>query len=216
MIDYLLQLDEKITLAINGSHSILLDHLALIITSTIAWVPLGVFLLWHVYRNYNLRTMLYVLIGLGLCVFLADTISSGFFKPFVERFRPTRDPELMYVVKVVEGYRGGRYGFFSSHAANTCSVALFLGLLFRNKILYYLLAFFTLSNCWSRVYLGVHYFGDIIVGLLCGVIVGWCVYRLYMRCGGVLLTKDSYSLVEIQIIMYISFLLLAPFLAALN
>ncbi|MGN1214019.1 MAG: phosphatase PAP2 family protein [Bacteroidaceae bacterium] len=216
MNEQLLSLDEKITLAINGSHSILLDHLALIITSTVAWVPIGVFILWHVYHKYNLRTMLYVLLGMGLCVLMADSISSGFFKPFVERFRPTRDPELMYVVKVVEGYRGGRYGFFSSHAANTCSVALFLGLLFRNKVLYYLLALFTLSNCWSRVYLGVHYFGDIIVGLLCGVIVGWCVYRLYIKCGGILLNGNSYPVVLAYIASFVVFLLLAPFLAALN
>ena len=214
MIDKLVQLDTAITLGINGSESSMMDYVMLIITSTVAWIPLGVFVLWHVYKNYGTKTLLYVLLGMGLCIFAADMISSGIVKPLVARWRPTRDPGLMYVVDVVNGYRGGRYGFFSSHAANTMSVAVFLCMFFRKKIITGLFIFWSLLNCWSRIYLGVHYFGDVVVGILCGLIVGWCVYKLYRRIGGQNANTDSYPVAVACMLTYVCILLVAPFMAA--
>ncbi len=215
MIEQIVALDRDLTLALNGSHSVLLDALAMIVTSTVAWIPIGLFLHWYVYKNYGWRTTLLVLGSILLCILVADTVSSGVFKPLVERWRPSRDPNIMYVVDVVNEYRGGRYGFFSSHAANTCSVAMFLILLFRSKPLTSLFLLFTLANCWSRIYLGVHYFGDVVVGLCFGALVGYCVHKLYVRCGGVHVTDpDGYVLV-VNLISYVAFLLLAWFLASI-
>ena len=97
------------------------------------------------------------------------------------RWRPTHDPQIGILVDVVNGYRGGNYGFFSAHAANTFSLAVFFSLLTRNRILSYFLISWSLVNCWTRMYLGVHYPGDILVGLLWGGLVGYGVYRLYLR-----------------------------------
>ena len=205
--------DSFMTLAVNGSHSILLDAFALIVTSTVAWIPLGAFLFWYVYRNCGLKTMLLALGSVLLCVLVADAVSSGVFKPLVERWRPSRNPGIMYAVEVVNEYRGGSYGFFSSHAANTCSVAVFLCGLVRGKALACMFWLFTLVNCWSRIYLGVHYFGDVAVGLCFGALVGFFVHKLYVRCGGVLISDKGSSILVVSLISYVAFLLLSLFLA---
>ena len=102
-------------------------------------------------------------------------------KPLVARWRPTHDPQIGMLVDTVDNYRGGNYGFFSAHACNTFSIALFLSLLMRRRLLVITLICFSLVNCWTRLYLGVHYPGDIMVGLIWGTIVGYSVYRLYCR-----------------------------------
>jgi undecaprenyl-diphosphatase len=85
------------------------------------------------------------------------------------------------LIDTVDNYRGGNYGFFSAHASNTFSIALFFSLLMRRRWLVVTLVCYSLVNCWTRLYLGVHYPGDITVGLIWGSIVGYCVYRLYCK-----------------------------------
>ena len=87
----------------------------------------------------------------------------------------------MYTVNIVDGYRESGFGFFSAHAANTMSVAVFLALLFRNTRLSLLMLLWSLLNGWSRIYLGVHYFGDVIVGFAVGAAIGGMLYFLYRR-----------------------------------
>ena len=116
---------------------------------------------------------------LGLVITLADQISSGICKPYFARFRPTQDPELMYLIDIVNGYRGGRFGFTSSHAANTFAVAVFLSLVIKSKPLTYILCIWACLNAYSRIYLGVHYPGDILFGTLTGIAVGGITYYLY-------------------------------------
>jgi undecaprenyl-diphosphatase len=102
-------------------------------------------------------------------------------KPLVARWRPTHDPQIGALVDVVDGYRGGRFGFFSAHACNTFSIAVFFSLLVRSRLLTIALLFWSLTNCWTRLYLGVHFPGDILVGLLWGAVVGASVYLLFTR-----------------------------------
>ena len=97
----------------------------------------------------------------------------------VARLRPTHDFQIGMLVDTVDGYRGGLYGFFSAHAANTFSVALFMSLLMRSGLLSSLLVAWSLTNCWTRLYLGVHYPIDILCGLLWGGVVGTGMYFLY-------------------------------------
>ena len=117
-------------------------------------------------------------------ILVADRLCSGLVKPWVARWRPTQDPEIMYLVDIVEGYRGGRFGFFSGHACNTFCMATFLSFLFRYRAVTFTLYFWSVTTTFTRLYLGVHYFGDVTVGLLVGILIGWgfyCLYRWVMK-----------------------------------
>lgn len=184
-------IDQAITLFINGSDLLYLDRLARIATHTSTWIPLAIVLIYVLIRRGDLVSFFSTVLAIALCIFFADQMASTVCKPLFERYRPAQDPSIMYMVDVVDGYRGGLYGFFSSHAANTVSVATFLSLMFRNKLLSWWLASWAAVNCWTRIYLGVHYVGDILVGCVWGFFVGWCIYRLWQRyspgshrCGG--------------------------------
>lgn len=171
-------MDRQLTLLLNGSQSLFLDGLAWTATRTITWIPLAIVLLYVVVRDNNLRGVWHILLGIALSILLADQMASSVFKPWVARWRPSHNPEIMYLVDVVNGYRGGNYGFFSSHASNTWAITTFVSLLARRRILTFGLASWALLNCWTRVYLGVHYMGDLAVGTVWGLFVGWAFYQL--------------------------------------
>lgn len=175
----LLQADRTLTLVLNGSESLYLDALAVTATRTAVWLPVALVLLYVIIRNNNLPGVFLTVAGLGLCVLLSDQIASSVFKPLVARFRPSQDPHLMYLVRVVNDYRGGLYGFFSSHAANTVSLAVFFSLVTRHRATAATLGAWAALCCWTRVYLGVHYAGDILAGCLCGLVVGTAVWLLW-------------------------------------
>lgn len=179
MLETLTNIDTQLTLLLNGSDSQLLDTIAITATKTATWIPLGILLLYVLIRMGNWKNLLLVVICVALAITLADQVASGIFKPWVARLRPSHNPELEGVIDLVNNYRGGRYGFFSSHAANTCALAVFLSMLFRNKAFAWLMGSWVLLNSWTRLYLGVHYVGDITAGLIWGVCVGWMVHRLY-------------------------------------
>jgi undecaprenyl-diphosphatase len=144
------------------------------------WAPLALMLLYVLLKNNNIKDFLLLLFFVALVVLLTDQISSGFCKPFFARWRPTNDPMLMYAVDIVNETRGGKYGFTSSHAANSFGIATFIMLLIRNKALSISLIIWAAMNAFTRIYLGVHYPGDILAGTVIGVVVGWAVYRLYL------------------------------------
>ena len=178
----LIALDKQWLLAVNGSDSLYLDSVAHVLTTALTWLPLYLSLFYVVlHNNDNFRKVLCVLAGAGLCVLLAGTVDDMIVKPMVARWRPTHDPEIGMLVDVVDGYRGGRYGFFSAHASNTFSIAVYFCWLIRSRLLSIALVIWSFTNCWTRMYLGVHFPGDILVGLTWGFIVGTCVYYLYYR-----------------------------------
>jgi len=178
----LIQLDRQLLLALNGSESLYLDTLAYTLTTAVTWVPLYVSLFYLVLKNNDAMVkILLIVASAALCVLLAGTVDDAIVKPLVERWRPTHDPQIGAVVDLVDGHRGGNYGFFSAHACNTFSIAVFFALLVRSRLLTFFLVTWSLINCWTRLYLGVHFPGDILVGLLWGGIVGTAVYLLYCR-----------------------------------
>ena len=140
-------LDRDLTLAINGCHSSFFDNFFYIYTQTWTWIPAIVVLLVWMWRKWGVRS-LYVVAGIALCILLADQISSSLLKPWVARLRPTHNPEIADLIHTVNGYRGGQYGFVSSHAANAATFVTFTALVFRNRfytILLTLWAFLTAS-----------------------------------------------------------------------
>ena len=179
MLEFITNIDTRLTLFLNGSDSEMLDAIAVTATKTSTWIPLGILLLYVLMRMKDWKNALLVILCVAIAITLADQMASGIFKPLVARLRPSHTPELQGVIDLVGDYRGGRYGFFSSHAANTCAVAVFLSLLFRKRIFSIAICSWVIVNSWTRLYLGVHYVGDIMVGLIWGALVGWMVFRLY-------------------------------------
>ena len=168
-------LDTSLTLAINSCHSPFFDNFFYIYTQTWTWIPAILVLLVWMWRKWGVRS-LYVVAGIALCILLSDQISSSLLKPLVARLRPTYNPEIADLIHTVNGYRGGRYGFVSSHAANAATFVTFTALIFRNRYYSILLSLLAFLTAYSRVYLGVHYVGDVLCGALIGVLVGMGVY----------------------------------------
>lgn len=227
MLECLLNLDRNITLCLNGSSSLYADGLMLAVTSTVTWVPVGLVLLYVLLKNNDRPRFFMILLMLVLCVLLSDQLSN-LCKIFFERWRPARDPLIMYQVDVVNDVRGGRYGFFSAHAANTMSLVVFLSFLFRQWRMTLLLLSWTLLNGFSRIYLGVHYFGDVMVGFAVGALVGYMLTLLYRRMsrrlnvvsrgisseytGGGYLVKDINLLTSVLVLTYAVVTVVATFL----
>ena len=179
-MDTIIQMDKQLLLAINGSDSLFIDYLAKTLTTAATWIPLYVSLFYVVVKNNdNFRRIICILACAGLCVLFAGTVDDLLVKPLVARLRPTHDFQIGMLVDTVDGYRGGKYGFFSAHAANTFSIAVFFSLLMRSRLVTLLLVGWSLTNCWTRLYLGVHYPLDILCGLLWGGSVGTGIYFLY-------------------------------------
>ncbi|MFZ6010904.1 MAG: phosphatase PAP2 family protein [Bacteroidota bacterium] len=178
-MEEIIELDKKILLFFNGYHTPWLDPVMLLVTKTVFWIPLYLFLLYLVMKDYKKESWM-VLLGIGLTILLADQITSSFMKPYFARLRPSLEPTLQGLVHLVDGYTGGKFGFASSHAANTLGTATFFWLLFnKEKRWVGLLFLWAFGMTYTRIYLGVHYPGDILVGSLIGILSGIAGYRLY-------------------------------------
>lgn len=174
-----IEFDQQLLLLLNGSDSLFWDGLMWIATSTYIWIPLAIILLYIIFKNNTTKEALIIVGLLILLVILSDQISSGFCKPFFARYRPTQDPELMYMIDIVNGYRGGKYGFISSHASNTFAIATFMALVLRNSSSIASLFVWAILCTYSRIYLGVHYPGDILFGIILGISIASALYILY-------------------------------------
>lgn len=190
----IIDFDKQLLLLLNGSESLFLDSLVVTLTNAWTWVPLYISLLVVVIKNSESALKVLLIMGsAGLCVLFAGTIDDTIVKPLVGRWRPTRDPEIGLLVDIVDGYRGGNYGFFSAHAANTFSIAIFFCWLIRSRLLSIALVLWSITNCWTRLYLGVHFPGDILVGLCWGALVGTGVYFLYRHFSARFVWTTSYT-----------------------
>lgn len=166
----------------NGSDNIMLDQMVQILTSGLTWIPLYVMLFFVVMRNNETMGQIALVVGSAIfCVLFADGLVDGIIKQLAERWRPSNDPTFKYMVQVVDDIRLKGYSFCSAHAANTMSLAIFFSLLVRSKLLTITLVIWSLINCWTRLYLGVHYPSDILCGMIIGIIVGILVYLLYYK-----------------------------------
>ncbi|HEY0654687.1 MAG TPA: phosphatase PAP2 family protein [Chryseosolibacter sp.] len=181
MIDFFLELDKNLFIELNSYHAEWLDTIMVVISHKLTWVPLYLAIVYFIFRTYGIKGVAAV-ICIALTIVLADQITSTFMKPFFARLRPTHDPELRDLVHIVNGYRGEKFGFASSHAANTFGLALFVFFLFRDLTRQVRWMFlWALVVGYSRIYLGVHYPGDIIVGAVVGMICATGCFMLYRK-----------------------------------
>lgn len=175
-------MDMQVLSLFNGSDNIMLDQMVQILTSGLTWIPLYVMLFFVVIRNNETMGQIAMVVGSAIfCVLFADGLVDGIIKQLAERWRPSNDPTFKYMVQVVDDIRLKGYSFCSAHAANTMSLAVFFSLLVRSKLLTITLVTWSLINCWTRLYLGVHYPSDILCGMMIGIIVGILVYLLYYK-----------------------------------
>lgn len=154
-----------------------MDTVMLKFSDTWTWSLLLLVVVFVVLRNRPLKEALLIILGIALCVLVADQISSSLIKPWVARFRPTHDPYLMFEIRHIAG-RAGQYGFVSSHAANTFAVATFMSLVFRHRLTTLCLFAWAFVVGYSRIYLGVHFPLDVFCGGMLGIVVGYLVYIL--------------------------------------
>ena len=195
MLEKLIHIDTQILLAINDWHAPWADTLMWIISAKTTWIPLYLLLVGLLFWRYRKPAMksvrwlqkvpvcVVMIVMIALAVGAADFIASGILKDLVARPRPTRVPELEGVLHLVNGYRSGQYGFVSSHAANTMACGLLFSLIWRNKIATVGLMLWVAMNCYSRMYLGVHYPSDILGGLMVGVLMAVVAYQVLLMLG---------------------------------
>lgn len=180
LLQLLNQWDTDLLLAINGWHNGYWDTFMYAFSGKWVWVPMYAALVYVLARNLPWRTTLWCLVGVALCITFADQVGASLIRPWAERLRPA-NPEnpISDLVHIVNGYRGGRYGFPSCHAANTFGLAFYLMLVVRRKALTGLLVAWALVTCYSRAYLGVHYPGDLLAGALLGLAGAALCYTLF-------------------------------------
>lgn len=175
----LIGLDHRLFSALNSLHANWLDPIVYAASrNNLFWLPLYLVLLWIVIRDYKYQSWI-ILLSIALTITLTDQITSGVMKPLFARPRPSHDPLLAATIHIVNGYRGGSYGFASGHAANTFGIATLFYLLMRKHYPWIGWIFLWAGLvAYTRIYLGVHFPGDVLVGALVGMACAWLVYRL--------------------------------------
>ncbi|RNA62160.1 phosphatase PAP2 family protein [Chryseobacterium nematophagum] len=163
--------DKKVFLYLNNLGSSPFDQLWMLISSTWIWVPLYIIFCYLLFKNYKLRSFVFILLFIAIGVTVSDQLASVF-KYGVARLRPCHDPTLEHHMRIVKC--GGQYGFYSAHASNTFFLASYLTILLKDKIKWFPYAIFAwaIIVSYSRIYLGVHFPIDILVGVFVGSLLG--------------------------------------------
>jgi undecaprenyl-diphosphatase len=180
LFEGLINWDKQLLLVINSYHLPWLDRFMWLVSDTVVWIPVLLIFAVVLVKNKQSRAML-IFLAFALLILFTDQISSSVIKPLVERLRPTHDPDFGDWVNVVNNYRGGKYGFVSSHAANVFAFAGLSLLLFRSGIYSVVILLWAALISFSRIYLGVHYPLDVICGGLFGFCSAVVMYLLYLK-----------------------------------
>ena len=202
MLETLNQLDQELLLFLNSLNSPFFDSFMFLISGKLVWAVFYLAIIVQIYRSYGWKNCLYLVVSIAVVISLCDQMASGFLKPTFQRFRPSHSPEIANLVHIVNGYTGGKYGFASSHAANVFGLATFCSLLFSNRKLSLFLFSWAALVSYSRIYLGVHYPGDIIVGTAIGLFFGYLVFKIlpkfkFIKLDNPVVEKDwKYNLIS--------------------
>jgi len=180
MVENLMEFDQNLFLKLNHWASPGMDPVMLFLSGWIPWMILLIvifFLIgYHSGKIFSQRN-LFIVIGLAAVWILSDLISVHLFKDLFERLRPCHEPSLTGQVRLVAESCGGQYGFVSSHASNSFGLAIFSALVIKRKWFTICVFIWALTISYSRIYIGVHYPGDILGGILLGLFIGLIVYN---------------------------------------
>ncbi|MPL55812.1 hypothetical protein SDC9_01294 [bioreactor metagenome] len=162
--------DKQAMIFLNNLGSSTFDPFWILVSEKWFWIPLYVIFLYFLYKNFNKKSLFYILLFVALGITASDQIAN-IFKFGFERLRPCHDPSLEGLLRKVKC--GGKFGFYSAHSSNSFFVATYLTILLGKKIkqLPYFLFVWAAIVAYSRVYLGMHFPGDIIVGAIMGILL---------------------------------------------
>ncbi len=178
----ILDWDTQIFLAINGWHNSYWDIFMELFSDRFIWIPFYVSFAYVMFRSFPWRVNVVCLLVIALLITINDQMAGHMFRSAVGRLRPANtDNPISPLVHIVHGYRGGRYGFPSAHSANCWSLTIFCYYVFRRHLLSLTMVLWSVVTCWSRLYLGVHYFGDILAGFLLGFVTATIIYYVFQR-----------------------------------
>ena len=181
-LQFLNALDNQLLLAINGLHNTYFDTFMYAYSGKWVWVPMYAALVYLLFRNLPWKVALACLVGVALTITFADQLGASLIRPWVGRLRPANlENPISEYVHIVNGYRGGSYGFPSCHAANTFGLTFYLMFLVRRRGFTLFMCVWALLTCYSRAYLGVHYPGDLFAGALLGLCGAALMYGLFRR-----------------------------------
>ena len=184
MIEEILKLDSQLFLFLNNLGSPAFDNFWIYLSykesNIIFYLALLIFYFFSESKKIKLSEVFYSLFFIAIMIAIADQ-TANLFKDSFQRLRPCYNESLISFVRLVNESCGGKYGFFSAHASNSFSLAVFFGLLFKNKFRFiiYMTLFYASLISFSRIYLGVHFPLDIFFGGVYGIITGLVIFRIY-------------------------------------
>lgn len=175
MLEKLIQLDTDLFLWFNGFHNAFFDQVMWVISGKMTWLPLYLFLLGVIIYKYKVKSIP-IILGIVLSIVLADQLSVKAFKEVFERLRPSHNESIQHLIHNINNYKGGKFGFVSSHAANSFALAAYISFLYKRKWIGWSMFAWANIVSYSRIYLGVHYPGDILGGAILGFACGYFAY----------------------------------------
>ncbi|GAB4300325.1 MAG: phosphatase PAP2 family protein [Marinilabiliales bacterium] len=190
MIESLENIDRNIFLYLNKLNSPFFDTIMYYTSNQYIWIPLYAVLLFLLIKKFKIQAI-YITIAIIITIVLTDQLSVHLFKNVFLRYRPSHNLEIKDLVHIVNNYHGGKYGFISSHAANTFGLASIFSLIYKNRKMTLILFSWAIIVSYSRIYLGVHYPSDIVCGALFGILTGSAIYMLYIKIFNFIKIKKS-------------------------
>lgn len=189
-----IQWEKELFYFLNGSKYVFWDYFFWLCSCSWLEACIYVSCLWTFLRKKNYKEVLLIILSVIFVFLLCDRVTSGFFKPIFHRLRPTHYPDFKERVNIVFGYRGGSYSFISGHTTNAFGFVMLTSLIFRNFFYTGMILLFACLIGYSRIYLGLHFISDVLVGIFVGLLLGYIGYKLYKLCQIHFLKMDKNNL----------------------